>query len=88
MYRLGRFLQAVVEERPTEDGAVCGSGFGMWSGEKGLVTPVEITWEEQIFSKESIRVFENSGAKPTPHSTYRLRCAVFVKHINISLCNM
>lgn len=77
VFRLGRFLQAVVEERPTEEDVVCGSGFGMWSGEKGTVTPVEIKWEEQIFSKESIQVFENSGAKPTPHSTYRLRYAVF-----------
>lgn len=74
--RLGRFLQAVVEERPTEDGVACGSGFGMWGGEKGLVTPVEINWEEQIFNKESVQVFENSGAKPTPRSTYRLRYAV------------
>ncbi|XP_062841389.1 testis-expressed protein 10 homolog isoform X2 [Trichomycterus rosablanca] len=73
LLRLGRFLQAVVEERPTEDGGACGSGFGMWTGEKGLVTPVEISWEEQIFSKERIQVFENSGAKPTPHSTFRLR---------------
>lgn len=70
---MSRFLQAVVEERPAEDGVVCGSGFGMWSGEKGTVTPIEINWEEQNFSKESIQVFENSGAKPTPHSTYRLR---------------
>lgn len=77
MFRLGRFLQAVVEERPTEDGVVYGSGFGMWSGEKGMVTPVETSWEEQLINKESIQVFENSGAKPTPHSTYRLRYAVF-----------
>lgn len=78
MFRLGRFLQAVVEERPTEDGVVVyGSGFGMWSGEKGTVTPVETSWEEQLINKESIQVFENSGAKPTPHSTYRLRYAVF-----------
>lgn len=73
LLRLGRFLQAVVEERTTEDDAACGSGFGTWSGEKGMVTPVEIRWEEQIFSKETIQVFENSGAKPTPRSTYRLR---------------
>ncbi|KAK2815119.1 hypothetical protein Q7C36_023385 [Tachysurus vachellii] len=73
LLRLGRFLQAVVEERPTEDGVVCGRGLRMWSGEKGVVTPVEISWEEMIFSKESFQVFENSGAKPTPRSTYRLR---------------
>ncbi|XP_072548337.1 testis-expressed protein 10 homolog [Salminus brasiliensis] len=73
LLRLGRFLQAVVEERPTEDGVACGGGVGMWSGEKGVVTPLEISWEEQIFSKGGISVFENSGVKPTPHSTYRLR---------------
>lgn len=67
-----------MEERTTEDDAACGSGFGTWSGEKGMVTPVEIRWEEQIFSKETIQVFENSGAKPTPRSTYRLRYAVFL----------
>uniref|UniRef100_A0A8B9K4Z4 Testis expressed 10 n=1 Tax=Astyanax mexicanus TaxID=7994 RepID=A0A8B9K4Z4_ASTMX len=73
LLRLGRFLQAVVEERPTEDGVACGGGVGMWSEEKGVVTPVEVSWEEQIFSKGGIRVFENSGVNPTPHSTYRLR---------------
>ncbi|KAI4881546.1 hypothetical protein NFI96_014884 [Prochilodus magdalenae] len=73
LLRLGRFLQAVVEERPTDDGVACGGGIGLWSGEKGVVTPLEVSWEEQIFSKGGIRVFENSGAKPTPHSTYRLR---------------
>ncbi|KAL7840506.1 hypothetical protein AOLI_G00258290 [Acnodon oligacanthus] len=73
LLRLGHFLQAVVEERPTEDGMSCGGGLGIWSGERGVVTPVEVSWDEQIFSKGGIRVFENSGAKPTPHSTYRLR---------------
>ncbi|XP_017559512.1 testis-expressed protein 10 homolog [Pygocentrus nattereri] len=73
LLRLGHFLQAVVEERPMEDGVSCAGGIGIWSGEKGVVTPVEVSWEEQVFSKGGIRVFENSGAKPTLHSTYRLR---------------
>ncbi|XP_066502389.1 testis-expressed protein 10 homolog isoform X3 [Hoplias malabaricus] len=73
LLRLGRFLQAVVEERPTEDGVECGGGVGMWSGEKGVVTPLEVSWDEQIFDKGGIRLFENAGCLPTPHSSYRLK---------------
>uniref|UniRef100_A0AAY5F3J3 Pre-rRNA-processing protein Ipi1 N-terminal domain-containing protein n=1 Tax=Electrophorus electricus TaxID=8005 RepID=A0AAY5F3J3_ELEEL len=73
LLRLSRFLQAVVEERPTEDRAE-GAGFlSVWGGEKAVVTPLEVTWEEQACRTGAVRVFENSGAKPTPHSTYRLR---------------
>lgn len=74
IFRLGNFLQAVVEERPLEEDVISRIGLGMWAGEKGSVTPVDVSWEEHVFGKGRIQVFENSGAVPTPHSTYRLRC--------------
>ncbi|XP_043116360.1 testis-expressed protein 10 homolog [Puntigrus tetrazona] len=73
LLRLGSFLQAVVEERPLEEGVTSMIGLGMWAGEKGSVTPVDVSWEEHVFGKGRIQMFENSGAVPTPHSTYRLR---------------
>lgn len=73
LLRLGSFLQAVVEERPLEEGVTSMIGLGMWAGEKGSVTSVDVSWEEHVFGKGRIQVFENSGAVPTPHSTYRLR---------------
>lgn len=73
LLRLGNFLQAVVEERPLEEDVISRIGLGMWAGEKGSVTPVDVSWEEHVFGKGRIQVFENSGAVPTPHSTYRLR---------------
>uniref|UniRef100_A0A671UG91 Testis expressed 10 n=1 Tax=Sparus aurata TaxID=8175 RepID=A0A671UG91_SPAAU len=59
LLRLGRFLQAVVEERPVE--------------EEGKITPLHLIWEELVYSKVGVKVYEHSGAKPTPRSTYRLR---------------
>lgn len=73
IFRLGNFLQAVVEERPLEEGVTSRIGLGMWAGEKGSVTPVDVSWEDHVFGKGKIQVFENSGAIPTPRSTYRLR---------------
>ncbi|KAL1259559.1 hypothetical protein QQF64_010136 [Cirrhinus molitorella] len=73
LLRLGSFLQAVVEERPLEEGVISRIGLGMWAGEKGSVTPVDVSWEEHAFGKGKIQVFENSGAVPSPHSAYRLR---------------
>ncbi|XP_051722105.1 testis-expressed protein 10 homolog [Ctenopharyngodon idella] len=73
LVRLGNFLQAVVEERPLEEGVTSRIGLGMWAGEKGSVTPVDVSWEDHVFGKGKIQVFENSGAIPTPRSTYRLR---------------
>ncbi|XP_059423916.1 testis-expressed protein 10 homolog [Carassius carassius] len=73
LLRLGSFLQAVVEERPLEEGVTSLIGLGMWAGEKSSVTSVDVSWEEHVFGKGRIQVFENSGAVPTPHSTYRLR---------------
>lgn len=75
-FRLGRFLQAVVEERPVGEGdasVLTEDIFGS-SGEGGL-TPLDLNWEELTYSKAGIKVYEHSGAKPTPHSTYRLRYA-------------
>ncbi|XP_076869271.1 testis-expressed protein 10 homolog [Brachyhypopomus gauderio] len=72
LLRLSRFLQAVVEERPADEAAAA-DGLSVWAGEKGVVTPVEVSWEDHAFRHGAVRVFENSGAKPTPHSTFRLR---------------
>ncbi|XP_036929268.1 testis-expressed protein 10 homolog [Acanthopagrus latus] len=74
LLRLGRFLQAVVEERPVEEGDIFDPAervFGS-SGE-GKITPLHLVWEELIYSKVGVKVYEHSGAKPTPQSTYRLR---------------
>ncbi|XP_028971501.1 testis-expressed protein 10 homolog isoform X2 [Esox lucius] len=75
LLRLGRFLQAVVEERRAEEGDVCVSGdlFGGLNGEEGANTPLELNWEELTYGKGSFQVFEHSGANPTPHSTFKLR---------------
>ncbi|KAM4601066.1 testis-expressed protein 10 homolog isoform 1-T2 [Polymixia lowei] len=74
LLRLGRFLQAVVEERPVEEGDVLVPTEGVFgsSGEGGF-TPLDLNWEELTYSKAGVKVYEHSGAKPTPHSTYRLR---------------
>lgn len=71
--RLSNFLQAVVEERPLEEGVSSRIGLGMWAGEKGFVTPVDVSWVEHVNGQGKIQLFENSGAGPTSHSAYRLR---------------
>ncbi|KAI7806554.1 testis-expressed protein 10 homolog isoform X2 [Triplophysa rosa] len=73
LLRLSRFLQAVVEERPLEEGMTNRNALEMWAGEKSSTTPIEVKWEEHAFGKGRIQMFEHSGATPTPHSTYRLR---------------
>lgn len=42
------------------------------SGESRL-TPLCLNWEELTYSKIGVKVYEHSGAKPTPRSTFRLR---------------
>ncbi|KAG8010084.1 Testis-expressed protein 10-like protein [Nibea albiflora] len=74
LLRLGRFLQAVVEERPVEDGDMFVTAEGTFgsSGESRF-TPLYLNWEELTYSKIGVKVYEHSGAKPTPRSTFRLR---------------
>ncbi|XP_073342232.1 testis-expressed protein 10 homolog [Pagrus major] len=74
LLRLGRFLQAVVEERPVEEGDIFDPAervFG--STGEGRITPLHLIWEELTYSKVGVKVYEHSGAKPTPRSTFRLR---------------
>nr|XP_046159361.1 testis-expressed protein 10 homolog [Oncorhynchus gorbuscha]XP_046159362.1 testis-expressed protein 10 homolog [Oncorhynchus gorbuscha] len=75
LLRLGRFLQAVVEERRAEDGVACVSGdmFSVLNGQGGANAPLELNWEELTYRKGGFQVFEHSGAMPTPHSTFKLR---------------
>ncbi|XP_067365740.1 testis-expressed protein 10 homolog isoform X2 [Channa argus] len=74
LVRLGHFLQAVVEERPLEVGDISVSTAGVFdSSGESRVTPLHLSWEELTYSKVGVKVYENSGVKPTPHSTFRLR---------------
>ncbi|XP_026228809.1 testis-expressed protein 10 homolog [Anabas testudineus] len=74
LLRLGRFLQAVVEERPSEAGDISIPAEGVFDSRgEGRVTPLYLNWEELTYSKVGVNVYEHSGAKPTPHSTFRLR---------------
>ncbi|KAF7669709.1 hypothetical protein LDENG_00147310 [Lucifuga dentata] len=74
LLRLGRFLQAVVEERPVEEGDMSVPTDGVFgSSGEGRLTPLYLNWEELTYSKAGVRVYEHSGVKPTPHSTFRLR---------------
>lgn len=75
LLRLGRFLQAVVEERPAEQDGVPVSGDGLFvsSGEEKANTALDLSWEELAYSSGGVQVFEHSGTKPTPHSTFKLR---------------
>lgn len=74
LLRLGRFLQAVVEERPVGDGDMSGPSDRLFgSSKEGRIATLHLNWEELIYSKVGVRVYEHSGAKPTPHSTFKLR---------------
>ncbi|KAM9851906.1 testis-expressed protein 10 homolog [Aulostomus maculatus] len=74
LLRLGRFLQAVVEERPVEEGDMSVPNDGSFgSSGEGRLTPLYLIWEELAYSKVGVKVYEHSGSKPTPHSTFRLR---------------
>jgi len=53
------------------DASVRAEGVFDSSGE-GRVTPLYLNWEELMYSKVGVKVYENSGARPSPHSTFRL----------------
>lgn len=71
--RLGRFLQAVVEERPVEESDNFGQDGVFGSSGEDKLTPLYLNWEELTYNKSGVRVYEHSGAKPTPRSTFKLR---------------
>lgn len=74
VFRLGCFLQAVVEERPIEESDIFVPAEGVFGSRgEGKLTPLYLTWEELAFRKIGVRVYEHSGAKPTPRSTFSLR---------------
>ncbi|KAM6910385.1 testis-expressed protein 10 homolog isoform 1-T2 [Xenentodon cancila] len=74
LLRLGRFLQAVVEERPVEEGDVSVRTEGVFgSSGEGRFTPLHVSWEELVSNKVRVKVFEHSGTKPPPNSTFRVR---------------
>lgn len=74
LVRLGLFLQAVVEERPALDDDIFDTSEGAFdSSADGRLTPLYLNWEELTYSKIRVKVYEHSGAKPTPRSTFRLR---------------
>ncbi|TWW79248.1 testis-expressed protein 10 homolog [Takifugu flavidus] len=74
LLRLGRFLQAVVEERPVEESDIFVPAEGVFGSRgEGKTTPLDLTWEELTFRKIEVRVYEHSGVKPTPRSSFRLR---------------
>lgn len=72
LLRLGQFLQAVVDERPVEKN-MSESEMGLDCSQDGHITPLNFMWEELIYSKICVTLFEHSGAKPTPFSTFKLR---------------
>lgn len=72
--RLGLFLQAVVEERPVPEDDIFDTAEGACdSSAEGRLTPLYLNWEELTYSKTRVTLYEHSGAKPTPRSTFRLR---------------
>lgn len=74
LVRLGLFLQAVVEERPVLDDDLFDASEGAFdSSAESRLTPLYLNWEELTSSKIRVKVYEHSGAKPTPRSTFRLR---------------
>ncbi|XP_033958372.1 testis-expressed protein 10 homolog [Pseudochaenichthys georgianus] len=74
LLRLGRFLQAVVEERPVEESDIFSPTEGVFgSSGEGRLMPLNLNWEELTYSKVGVKVYEHSGSKPTPRSTFRLR---------------
>ncbi|XP_029957967.1 testis-expressed protein 10 homolog [Salarias fasciatus] len=77
LLRLGRFLQAVVEERPVKESDIFASGEGVFdSSGNGRLSTIYLNWEEVMYSKVGVRLYENSGAKPTQRSTFKLRSEV------------
>lgn len=58
-------------------------------GSSGMsrLTPLNLNWEELTYKKIDVKVYENSGATPTPHSTFKLRYDVIQEENNlITLC--
>ncbi|CAN9514247.1 unnamed protein product [Ophioblennius macclurei] len=77
LLRLGRFLQAVVEERPIKENDIFASDEGVFgSSGNGRLSTIYLNWEEVMYSKVGVKLYENSGAKPTPRSTFKLRSEV------------
>ncbi|CAL1611185.1 unnamed protein product [Knipowitschia caucasica] len=72
LLRLGQFLQAIVDERPVEKMDMS-HGDGALNSKEGQVTALTLTWEELVYSKVSVNLFEHSGAKPTQYSAFKLR---------------
>lgn len=57
-----------------EDGDLSAPSEGMFgSSGESRITPVNAVWEELIYSKIGVQVYEHSGSKPSPHSTFKLR---------------
>lgn len=53
----------------------------------GRLTPLNLNWEELTYKKIGVKVYENSGATPTPHSTFKLKYDVIQDENNpITLC--
>jgi len=53
---------------------VCVPSEGVFgSNDEGGLTPLDLTWEELTYSRTEVKVYEHSGAKPSPRSTFRLR---------------
>ncbi|XP_077577443.1 testis-expressed protein 10 homolog [Stigmatopora nigra] len=74
LLRLGRFLQAVVEERPVEEGDVSVTANGVFGSSGRIrITPLNVIWNELINSKTGVKVYEHSGSKPSPHSAFKFR---------------
>lgn len=74
LLRLGRFLQAVVEERPMEESDMSVPNEGVFgSSGEGRLTPLHLSWEELMYGKVGVKLYEHSGAKPTKRSTFKLR---------------
>lgn len=72
LLRLGQFLQAVVNERPADKTEVHTEG-GFGGSRDGHLTSLNLTWDELTNNKVSVKLYEFSGAKPTPLSTFKLR---------------
>lgn len=85
LLRLGQFLQAVVDERPVEKKNMPDSEIGLECSKDGHITPLNVTWEELIYSKVAVNLYEHSGAKPTPLSTFKLRDSESTAEIGESL---
>ncbi|KAK7881072.1 hypothetical protein WMY93_032322 [Mugilogobius chulae] len=71
LLRLGQFLQAVVDERPVEKTDMSHSEGSL--DKEGHITSLNLTWEELVYNKAAVNLFEHSGAKPTQFSTFKLR---------------